>query len=252
MSNTNTLTPAAAPILSQQATTASYPPTNHRGSTNCNQLPDFPQQWKLPSSLYARLHAIIFCPVCTGQPDLEGFWQQLVKDGGWERYLTASCDAVTQITTAQGLVLAVDAAFMTTIPPLPSVDYASHGCYRALSVSFLFCIIGLVFQVMFFGINRTLSQQITLRNPMSRNALLCYFAISLFPLYAFVISLYALAFAFLSALVKLGYVLSMTIVLVYALFPKFGHPNTSVILTCIFASVLFDIGILICILILTS
>jgi hypothetical protein len=38
--------------------------------------------------------------VCTGQPDLEGFWQQLVKDGGWERYLTASCDAVTQITTA--------------------------------------------------------------------------------------------------------------------------------------------------------
>ncbi|KAJ8593438.1 hypothetical protein M405DRAFT_879343 [Rhizopogon salebrosus TDB-379] len=240
--------PVAATILPVQATTANYPPAPSRESTNNKQLPKFPQQWKPPSNpLLQRLFATA-CFLCLGQWDLKIFWRRLVEDNGWERYFTGSRDAVMQITTAQGLILAANAAFITTTPPLLSVDYTSGQCYRALSISFIFCIIGLVSQLMFFGVNLSLSRQISLRDPMSPTALMFYCVLSVIPLWVFIISLYSLAVAFLSTFMKPGYMLCMAYLLLYAFFPKIGHPNTYVVLICIFALVLCVLGVLVLIL----
>ncbi|OJA14416.1 hypothetical protein AZE42_07673 [Rhizopogon vesiculosus] len=77
----------------------------------------------------------------------------------WEKHNARFREAVSQITTAQGLVLGVCATFLTSSPPVPSVDYTSSDCYSMFAVAFLLSIGGLVFQLLFFQASQALSQE---------------------------------------------------------------------------------------------
>ena len=74
------------------------PPTPHEDVDN--QLPEFPEDWKPPSRPIFRLLFRATCRYLIGETSLEPLWQQVTQDNGWERFFVASCDSVTQITTA--------------------------------------------------------------------------------------------------------------------------------------------------------
>ncbi|OAX33676.1 hypothetical protein K503DRAFT_786331 [Rhizopogon vinicolor AM-OR11-026] len=138
--NSDTVNTAYTSLSEVSLITNAYPPPTPREDTE-NQLPELPEDPKLPSPLPFQFFFGFFF---VRKNSFELLWQQVRREDGWEKYFGASRNAIAQITAAQGLVLAANAAFLTTTPPLQSINYISNRSYIALSSSFMFSIVGLV------------------------------------------------------------------------------------------------------------
>ncbi|OJA14415.1 hypothetical protein AZE42_07672, partial [Rhizopogon vesiculosus] len=181
--NSDTVKTAHTSLSEVSLLTHAYPPPTPREDIE-NQLPELPEDPKLPSLLQ-----FVFDFFLVRRKSSELLWQQVRRDeDGWEKYFGASRNAIAQITAAQGLVLAANAAFLTTSPPFPSINYVSNQCYRVLSSSFILSIVGLVSQQLLFGASQSLSSQVNQRNSLSHNAFMCYLVLHRIPLFAFVYS----------------------------------------------------------------
>jgi len=95
------------------------------------------------------------CWITLGRQSLDEFKADAGKD--WKECNMRLRDAVEQITIVQGLVLAVCAAFLTTTPPLQSVDYTRPRSYLWFFLSFTISMWGLVCQILFFRVNLLLT-----------------------------------------------------------------------------------------------
>ncbi|OAX33677.1 hypothetical protein K503DRAFT_504578 [Rhizopogon vinicolor AM-OR11-026] len=182
-------------------------------------------QFPSPSStgINGRLHLLFLATMSwygLGHIHVEEFLRDVEMN--WEKHNARFREAIGQITTAQGLVLGVCATFLTSSPPVPSVDYTSSDCYSMFAVAFLLSIGGLVFQLLFFQASQALSQE-----PKPQPAAIHdYIELFCLPQYSLLSSLIFLGIGFLRALMASGPIsyfelaVPVILVLIAAIFTK--------------------------------
>jgi hypothetical protein len=108
----------------------------------------FPLKWNEPESSISWCVFKLCCLIFTWHGDLHWLHDLLKEGNNWEELHRQYLTQLNQVSTAQGLVLATAAVFISSNPPLvKDVDYTSDVSYACLAESLVFSLFGLLLQL---------------------------------------------------------------------------------------------------------